>query len=180
MTIFEIIILAFALAIDAMIVSFSYGLIINAKKLKNSLLLASAFGFFQFMMPVIGYFLSSFVYNQLKMFSKWIVFSIFLYLAIRFLKSALTKKEETCISCISVFCLLSMALATSIDALGAGISIKFNNDLILRPSLYIGIITFIFSFIGFWSACLLKKFPQKYIEIVGAILLLYLAISAIF
>ena len=46
MAIAEILILAFALSIDALIVSFSYGLILNKEKCKYSIILAFAFGFF--------------------------------------------------------------------------------------------------------------------------------------
>lgn len=179
MTIFEIIILALALSLDAMIVCFSYGLILNANKVKNSLTLSLSFGFFQFLMPVIGFYLSAIVYNQLKSFSKWIVFAVFVYLALKFLKSAFGEKEETCRSCVSFLCLLGLSVATSIDALGAGISIKFSGEEILKPAVCTGVITFLCSMAGFWFACLFKKFPTKYIEITGAVLLLYLAVSSI-
>ena len=179
MPILDIIILAFALSLDAMIVCFSYGLIINSKKLQNSFALAGFCGFFQFLMPVIGYYLSSLVYVQLKAFSKWIVFIVFLYLAFKFIKSAADEKEKKSIVCISLLCLLGIAMATSMDALGAGISIRFTNDAIIKPSLIIGILTFINSLLGFWIAGLFKRIPTKYIEITGAVLLIYLAISAI-
>lgn len=179
MKILDIIILAFALSLDAMIVCFSYGLIACSKKLKNSIALAGFCGFFQFLMPIIGYYLSSFVYTQLKSFSKWIVFIVFIYLAFKFIKNAINKQEENTIACISLLCLLGIALATSMDALGAGISIRFTGEVILKPSLIIGILTFINSFLGFWIASLFKKIPTKYIEITGAVLLIYLAISAI-
>ena len=52
----QIILLAVALSIDAMVVSFSQGLIFKINKRKNSLLLAFFLGFFQGLMPIIGYF----------------------------------------------------------------------------------------------------------------------------
>ena len=179
MNIIDIIILAFALALDAMIVSFSYGLITNTKKIKVSTTLAVSFGFFQFIMPVIGWYLTSFIYNYLKIFSKWIVFFIFIYLAVKFIRSAINKDDSLKEDCLSPLCILGLAIATSIDALGAGISLRFTNDSILMPSVLIGLITFINSFFGFWLAYILKRFPTKYIEITGALLFVYLAFSAI-
>lgn len=175
----EIIILALALSLDALIVSFSYGLILNAKRVKNSITFAVFFGFFQFFMPLVGWYLSSFVYNILSAFSKWIVFSIFMFLAFKFIKSAFLEKEQVNISCISLSCILVLAVATSIDALGAGISLRFVNVSILIPSMIIGIITGVNSFFGFWSGVVFKKFPSKIVEIIGAILLIYLAVKAV-
>ena len=178
MSLTEIFILAVALAIDAMIVSFSYGLVLSTKRLKSSLLLSFSFALFQFLMPIIGWYATSLVYIELSKYSKWIVFAIFIYLAIKFIKSALSK-EENKIECISFFCLIGLSIATSIDALGAGISIRLVDDEIYMPSIIIGIVTFVCSYFGFWIAHLLKKLPSKYIEFAGSTLFLYLAISAI-
>ena len=180
MSIYEIIILSVALALDALIVSFSYGLIINANRIRNALILGSAFGFFQFLMPVFGWFFTGTVYSYLERFSKWIVFVVFFVLGCKFLKEVFEKKEEVKICCIGLMCVLGLAVATSIDAFGAGVSIRLLNVNVLHPALMIGVITFVLSVLGFIIANSLKKFPSKYIEIGGAILLFYLAIKALF
>lgn len=180
MTITDILILALALSLDAMIVCFSYGLVVNSRKIVSSLSLACFCGFFQFLMPIIGYYLSSLVYTQLKIFSKWIVCIIFMCLAIKFIKEALSEKKDAQILCISFLCMLGVALATSIDALGAGVSIRFSCDKILSSAIFIGVITFFNSIIGFWTAGMFKRIPSKNIELAGGLLLIYLAISAIF
>ena len=179
MTNLEIIILAVALALDSMLVSFSYGLVFSKKRLYNSLLLAVAFGFFQFLMPVIGGFFTGFLYSQLEIYSKWIVFVIFLILGCKFLKSAFEEKNEAKECCINFSCLIFLSIATSIDALGAGVSIKLLNINTLLPALLIGVITFVLSFFGFWIASCFRKIPSKLIEILGALLLIYLAFKAI-
>ena len=176
----EIIILAFALALDAFIVSFSYGLIIYNSRLKNSLLLSVFFGFFQFLMPVIGWHLTGFVYSALELYAKWVVFCVFIFLGTKFLISAFKNhNEENNINCISLLCLLWLAFVTSIDALGAGISIRFTGISIIKPAVIIGIITFILSFFGFWIANIFKRLPVKYLEIIAALLLVYPAFKAV-
>lgn len=180
MSIFEIIILGFALALDALLVSFSYGLILNKNRFHNSLKLAFSFGFFQFFMPILGWWLTGYIYNYLKIYSKWIVFVVFLVLSLKFLKEAFSKEDNAIPNeCISLTCLLCLAVATSIDALGAGVSIKFLNISIIFPSVVIGLITFVLSAIGFFMACIFKFIGKKYIEIIGAVLLMYLAIKAL-
>ncbi len=180
MTEYEIIILGFALALDALIVSICYGIVICEHRLFNSLKFAIAFGFFQGIMPVLGWHLTSIVYEQLKNYSKWLVFIIFIILGFKFLKSAFSKeKEKNKINCISFSCLIMLAVLTSIDAFGAGVSLKLLDTPIIRASLEIGVITFILSFLGFWFSQIFKKFSSKTVEIVGAVLLIYLAVKAV-
>ena len=179
MNLIEIIILSVALALDALIVCFSYGLILKLNRIKNSLKLAFAFGFFQFIMPILGWHFTELFYQYIKSYSKWVIFFIFLFLGLKFFNEAFSKKEKVNIFCISFTCLICLAIATSIDAFGAGISLKCFNINILLPSFIIGAITFILSLTGFFSTYLFKKFPNKYIEITGALLLIYLAIKNI-
>ena len=179
MNIYEIIILSVALALDALIVSFSYGTIINTQRLKNALLLSTSFGIFQMLMPILGWFLTGVIYIYLQKYSKWIVFTVFFILGIKFIKEAISTQEKDQIKCISFLCILSLALATSIDALGAGISIKFSDVLIWFPSIIIGIITFILSLCGFFIASILKNISEKYVSIFGALILFYLALKSV-
>ena len=174
----QITLLAIALSIDAMVVSFSQGLIFKEKKRKNSLLLALFLGFFQFLMPVLGYFCALSVYKYLEFVNTWIVFAIFLVLGIKFIKEACEEKENG-VCCISFGCLLMFAIATSIDAFGAGISLCFSNVDIWLPAIFIGIVTFVNSLLGFWSGYLFKNFPAKYLEIAGGLILIGLAIKAV-
>ena len=175
----EVYILALALAIDSMLISFSYGLILDKKRMLNSLLLAGAFGLFQGLMPLAGFYLTDIFYSSLEVYSKWIVFFIFMFLGIKFLKSAFEKKEEVKIVCISFCCLLFLAIATSIDALGAGISFKLLNLKPFYPSFVIAVVTFILSFFGFWVTSIFKNLPSRPVEVFGAVLLIYLAVKAI-
>lgn len=179
MSIYELIILSVALALDALIVSFSYGMIISVKRLQNAFILAFAFGFFQFLMPVLGWNFTGLVYSYLEKYSKWIVFVVFLLLGIKFLKEAFSKEEQAKISCISPVCMFGLALATSIDAFGAGVSIKFLGIPILFPSFVIGLITFALSFCGFNIAGSLKSLSEKHIGVLGALLLFYLAVKSV-
>ena len=180
MTNIDIFLLAIAMSIDAMVVSFSQGLIFKTSKYKNSLLLGIFFGFFQFLMPILGYFLTTGVYKYLQNLDKYIVMTIFLALGIKFIKDAFAKKEEEKVCCIGISCLLMLAIATSIDAFGAGISICFAKANIWFASVLIGVITFINSLLGFWSAQMFRNFPSKYLEIASGLILIELGITQIF
>lgn len=181
MSIIDIIILAIALSIDACVVSFSNGLIFTQNKRINSLMLAFSVGFFQFLMPVIGYFGAQSVDKYVEAYDHWIVFGIFILLGAKFIKDAFEEKEEDKINCYLCFkYILLVSVATSIDALGAGVSIAFTGTKILIPAIIIGVITFINSLLGFWSGYLFKKFPTKNLEISGGVILILLAFKILF
>ena len=179
MSLYEIIILSIALALDAMTVSFSYGLVINEKRYKIAFVMAFMFGIFQFIMPVIGWLLTGGVYQYIKGYSQWIVFSIFMFLALKFLFEFFFKKEEIEKNCVSFKCIFMLAIATSIDALGAGISIKLSDVSVIIPSIIIGVVTFILSYIGFEISSIFKKIKFDGVEIIAALLFIYLAIKSI-
>ena len=88
MNLIEIILLAIALSIDACVVAFTYGLVIEKQKRLNSLLLAFFTGFFQFFMPILGYYFAHILHKYIESFASVIVFAIFTYLGVKFIKEA--------------------------------------------------------------------------------------------
>jgi putative Mn2+ efflux pump MntP len=174
----EIIILAIALSIDACVVSFSYGLCTHSKRRIQSLLLASTTGFFQAFMPAIAYILTGMVKTYLEPYSKWIVFIIFTYLGITFIKEALEKEGDKKL-CVDLKTLLLIGIATSIDALSAGITLCLTNSPIVFSAIAIGGVTFINSQLGYWFGCCLKKFNTKALEIFGGVTLIALGLKSL-
>lgn len=180
MTLFDIIFLAYALSIDAGIVSFGMGLIFSRNKRKNSLILASFTGFFQFFMPFIGWFLAKLIYGFFEPFSKIIAFLIFFILGLKFICDAFNKKEaQNGAECLSLSCLFMLSAATSIDALGAGVNIYFLNAPVVFASVAIGLVTFLNSMFSFWFGYLFKRFPSKYLEIFAGFILIFLAFKTL-
>ena len=178
MTYLEIFLLALALSVDACVVSFTYGIIFNQNRLKTSLLLAIFTGVFQGIMPAIGYHLTSFIKTFIAPYSAIIVFTIFLFLGIKFIKEAFDKnKNKLC--CIGFTCLLLIGIATSIDAFSAGISLALYGNHILKPAILITFITFINSLLGFKLGGKLKNLPTEFLEIFAGLILIGLGIKAI-
>ena len=175
----ELILLAFALSIDACVVAFSYGLCIENTKRLSSLALATCTGFFQAFMPVIGYFFTDLVKTFIEPYSRFIVFIIFAYLGYTFIKEGLTKEKPKKL-CVSLKALFLIGIATSIDAFSAGISLSLTNTSIKLSALLIGAITFINTLIGYWSGYGLKVFNPKYLQILGGLILIGLAIKNLF
>lgn len=177
MSYLEIVLLALALSIDAMVVSFSYGLAFKENRTKNALMLAFCTGFFQAGMPVIGYYLTTFVKSYIAPYASLIVFTIFVFLGVKFIKEAFDKKEVP--KCISTACLILIGIATSIDAFSAGISLALYGNKILKPVVLIGAITFMDSCIGFKLGGKLKHLPTVGLEVFAGLVLIALGIKAV-
>ena len=178
MNLIEIILLAVALGIDCLVVSFSQGLIFNNNRMKNSMALAVTMGFFQGAMPVIGYVGADVISSYVSAFAHWLVFAIFMLLGLKFIFEAFHEKEET-ICCIGMKCLISMGIATSIDALAAGASLNLSGAGLLVPCLIIGAASFVMSLCGFWFGNCFRKFPSKILEITGGVILIILAVKSV-
>ena len=179
MSYFEIFILAIALSIDACVVSFTYALKFKQEHIKNSFSLSFSTGFFQMLMPLLGYYLTNSVKDYVEPYSKFIVFVIFTYLGIKFIIEAYEQKENKT-AAISHKTLFLIGVATSIDAFSAGISLSLFGNKILKPAILIGFITFINSNLGYFAGLKLKKLPSKFLEISGGIILILLGIKALF
>lgn len=179
MSLVDILILAVALGIDCLVVSFSQGLIFKSNKRKNSFFLACTMGFFQGFMPCISYVATDFVDHYVEAYSDIIVFLIFLCLGARFIAGAFfDKDDEKC--CIDWKCLLGMGIATSIDALASGVSLQLTNTPLLLAAIIIGFVSFFMSMIGFWFGYFFKKLPSKILEVSGGLILIMLALKTFF
>lgn len=178
MSFIEIFMLALALSVDACVVSFSYSLLELKSPNKTAFMLALTTGFFQALMPVIGYILTSFAFQYISPYSKYIVFTIFTILGMKFIIESFSDKKEKSV-CIGWVCLLMIGIGTSIDAFSGGISLKLSGNGILYPALLIGIVTFVNSIIGFKTGKYIKHMPVMYLEILSGTILILLGLKAL-
>lgn len=179
MNFIDLILLGLALGVDCFVVSFSQGLIFKSEKVKISFKLALTMGLFQGVMPVIGYIGTNSLYKYVVPYSKWIVFGIFLLLGLKFIVESFQSKEKE-VQCIGLKCLLGLGLATSIDALVSGASIRLTQTSLLISVMIIGIASFLMSIGGFYSGNFIKNIPSKYLEITGGLILVALAFKSLF
>ena len=153
MTIFEIIIMAIALAMDAFAVAICKGLATGKVKIKHMLVVGLWFGTFQALMPFIGCTVGAAFLSYIEAVDHWIAFVLLGLIGGNMIKEALSGEEECdCTDAsLSFRVMLTMAVATSIDALAAGVGMSVDLDgmgQILIAVLSIGIITFLLSAIG--------------------------------
>lgn len=176
---FEILLIAISLSLDAFSIAVSYGLTSRGLKVFNGFLIAFSFGLFQAIMPLIGYMGGSILKQFISNIDHWVAFFLLGYIGLKMIVNALGKKNQT-IDLTNPKILLALSVATSIDALIIGIGFSFIAINIIEACLVIGIITFTLSLIGVVSGKFFKSlFTQsrlKYVEIGGGLILILIGL----
>lgn len=184
MSILEIWFLAVALAMDCFSVSIASGTILRSLQWKHILRMALMFGLFQALMPCIGWALTEHFHNLLEQFDHWIAFALLGYLGIGMIREDLSEKDEKEVKSFDptrLRVVITLAIATSIDALAVGISfvctgLRAWSD-ILFPVTAIGITSFLLSIAGHLIGVGFgKKFTFK-AELVGGIVLICIGLK---
>ena len=178
MSYFSILILAIALSVDACVVSFSYGLKYNERWSKTASSLAVTTALFQAVMPIAGYYLTELIKAFILPYGKYIAFTIFCYLGMKFIFEAFGKKQQVKAE-IAPKTLILIGIATSIDAFSAGITLSLFGNNILKSALLIGFITYVNSIIGFLFGQKFKNKNPQILEVFAGILLIGLGIKSI-
>ena len=153
MTNLDIWLLAIGLAMDCFAVSIASGIIMKRIRLRPMLSMAFAFGFFQALMPLLGWIGASSFSHLIEDWDHWIAFAILAFLGGRMVYESF--KDEECrheFDPTNLKVLLTLAVATSIDALAVGISFAFvgtySISTILPPIGIIGLVSFVLSLAG--------------------------------
>lgn len=136
------------LAMDAFSVSIASGLKEQNMKPQRAFFIAGVYGFFQFIMPMIGWGCVHTIINifeKFQPFIPWIALALLLYIGINMIVEGIKKgTEEENTKALSISVLLIQGVATSIDALSVGFTIAdYNGLMAFISSLIIAIVTFI-------------------------------------
>ena len=130
-------------------------------------------------MPIIGYFETSKIYNDIQAVGNIIAFVVFLCLGVHVIISGIKSKEPEPAQCIGFKCLLLMGFATSIDALFSGISLMLTKTNLLLACSMIGAGSFIMAMAGFWGGNILKNIHHKFFHFLGGLILILLAVRSV-
>ena len=169
----ELIFTAGALAMDAFAVAICKGLSTEKVRINHTVITGAWFGGFQALMPLIGYLLGSTFEKYITDIDHWIAFALLGLLGINMIKEALSKNEKKVDSSFSHSVMLTMAIATSIDALAVGITFALlpNVNIWLAIGL-VGIITFVISAIGIKIGSVFGAKHKRTAELIGGIVLI--------
>jgi putative Mn2+ efflux pump MntP len=176
MNIWLVFLLACGLAFDAFTVAVTCGTSAKSLLFGSALKVALFFGFFQAIMPVLGWFVGNSLKELLTAFDHWIAFALLFLVGVRMISESFKKREKRKVDLLHPFILLILALATSIDALAVGLSLSFIGVRIIIPIVIIGTVTFVLSLFGFLIGVKIGSFFGRKLESLGGIILIGIGI----
>lgn len=168
----EVFLLAFALSMDAFAVSIGLGVKNREFSKILALKVALLFGLFQGLMPLFGYLASLGLGSIIESVDHWVAFLLLSAIGAKMLYDSFGENTEEEIVNITNKVLLLLAIATSIDAMAAGFTL---NLLTINPfvsMIIIGVVTYIFSFIGVFVGSKGGGYIEEKAEKLGGIVLI--------
>lgn len=190
MTLFNLVLIAVGLSMDAFAVSICKGLAMKKISFQKALIVGLWFGVFQGGMPAIGYLLGINFEKYITAIDHWIAFILLAIIGGNMIKEALSKEEEKASDSLAVKEMFLLAIATSIDALAVGITFAFlqedpienaglltQNITIVPSVLIIGTITMVLSMVGVKIGNVFGLKYKSKAEITGGIILILIGLK---
>ena len=176
MNIFELLLLAVGLAMDAFAVSVCKGLSVERLKPRHPITAGLYFGGFQALMPLIGWLLGSQFESLIKSVDHWIAFGLLVLIGANMIRESFGKAEELN-SSFSPKAMLPLAVATSIDALAVGVTFAFLEVSIVFAVSVIGAVTFVISAAGVKIGNVFGAKYKSRAELAGGVILIILGVK---
>jgi putative Mn2+ efflux pump MntP len=140
---------AWALAMDAFAVSTAVAAGLPEWTARHTFRLAWHFGLFQGLMPIIGWFGGSALLPFMGAVDHWIAFGLLAFLGLRMIWQAGHLEDQSQdFDPTRGWSLVILSVATSIDAFAVGVSLGLMGISIWVPSLFIGLVTLVLTYVG--------------------------------
>ena len=166
---------------DALAVAISSGIAIPNLRVRHAAKIALCFGLFQAIMPTTGYYLGVTVKDFISGIDHWIAFVLLALVGTKMIIEALKPDDEhNTQNPLHLLTLLTLGVATSIDALAAGFSFALLDMSILFPAIVIGVTTFTFSFAGVFIGNHAGRLFKNKMEFIGGLLLIGIGLKILF
>ena len=174
--------IALSLSMDAFAVSVSCGINIRQQRRFHVLRASFCFGFFQAVMPLFGWYLGSAFTAHIEAYTGWVAFAVLSFVGGKMLLESLRnwKKppaQAASVDIRSIKTLLFLALATSIDALAAGIGLNIMGLNVWLCAIVIGGVTFLVCLCGFKLGQRAGAALGRWAAIAGGLILIGIGIT---
>lgn len=172
--------LSVGLAMDAFAVAVATGMTIDAVTPRHVFRLGFHFGLFQFMMPIIGWLAGQGLAAHIQSYDHWVAFGLLIYVGGKMLWEASGGKDAEAESDPTRgLRLITLSVATSIDALAVGMSMAFMGVSVWFPSVVIGAITATLTSIGITFGGRIGTRWGRWAEVLGGIVLILIGFKVL-
>lgn len=179
MDFYSILIIGIGLSMDAFAVALVKGLCTKDHRFRFALKIGLYFGFFQGFMTWLGYTLGLSFSSLINSYDHWIAFILLTIIGGKMIYEGFQVKDLSCEvdPGTSLIPMLTVSLATSIDALAVGISLALLSTSILSTALIIALVTLVLSIIGVIIGKRYASLLDNKAEILGGVVLVGIGIK---
>jgi putative Mn2+ efflux pump MntP len=178
LNLFNILLIAVGLSMDAFAVSIATGLNLEEVTPRHAFRMAFHFGLFQFLMPVIGWLAGSQLAGYINHWDHWIAFGLLAFVGGKMLwESRQLKENRSASDPTRGVMLVTLSIATSIDALAVGLTMAFLGVSVLLPSVVIGLVTALLSSFGIRFGAKIGSRWSRWAEVGGGIVLILIGLN---
>ena len=181
MGLFEIFMIGVGLSMDAFAASICKGLNMRRLSAKNMLIIGLFFGGFQTLMPAVGWILGKQFEVYITSVDHWVAFALLAFIGGKMIYDVFHGDEDGCCNektdKLDMKEVLTLAVATSIDALAVGISFAFLQVEILKAVSVIGVTTFVLSVVGVAVGNMFGAKYEKNATLAGGIILILIGLK---
>jgi manganese efflux pump family protein len=167
-----ILLLAVGLAMDATAVAAARGLAVPRIRLRHVVLVATLFGGFQALMPLLGWLLGRRVGPFVEAWDHWIAFGLLVAIGGKMLWEAREDKPPPEGELFAWRAMILLAIATSVDALAAGFTLPMLDAPIAVTLATIGVTTALLSVAGLYAGRRLGSKLGKRLDVLGGLVLI--------
>ncbi len=176
----ELLGISVGLAMDAFAVAIAAGMTIDRLTPRHVFRLSFHFGLFQFLMPILGWLIGNGLAAQISQYDHWVAFGLLGYVGGKMLWEAKSEKESRAdIDPTRGLSLVTLSVATSIDALAVGVSMAFMGVSIWFPSVVIGIVAAGLTCVGITFGGRIGSRWGCWAEIAGGIVLILIGLKVL-
>ena len=173
-----IVLIAVGLAMDAFAVSIVTGSVYQELRIKHALRMALFFGAFQAVMPLVGSLAGLGLKGHVEAWDHWIAFGLLAFVGGKMIFEAFEiKSAEKNLDPSNLLILLTLSIATSIDALAVGFTLSLLTTSLTLAVSIIGLITFGLSYLGVSIGKRFGHFFEAKIEVLGGLILIGIGVK---
>lgn len=183
LTVVENILLGLALAMDCFTICFATGMMLKTTDCKCITVMALMFGAFQALMPLLGWGCTVMFGKYIEHFDHWVAFVLLATIGGKMIWDGLQPEKEHSFNPHSFLVVVTLAVATSIDALAVGVSFTClgmrDFYMIFQSVGIIGLISAIMSYMGYAVGVYIGQNFRFPAEIVGGTILVLIGMKVL-
>lgn len=176
---FSLVFVALSLSADCFAVALSGSISMRKWSLPQAFRTSFAFGLAQFLMPVLGWLAGRTVVELISAYDHWAAFGLLAGIGGKMVWESLRGEgaRERATDITRGFLLVTLAVATSLDALAVGLSLAFLEVDILAASGTIGVVAFAVTAAGFLLGRKVGGMFSRAARLVGGLVLAGIGVS---